>query len=101
MDKVSQQNLDRILLLDPVELTVEDKLFLFARRDYLKEAQAKKYKEVIDSEANRIQSIGKDDAGSSIPQEPKDEVKAQAELENTDRNKKEADRTEAKSNQSK
>ena len=50
MDKLSAENLDRILKLNPEDLTPEEKAFLYARRSYLNNEQMRIFKKVLNEQ---------------------------------------------------
>jgi len=47
MDERSQTRLDKILKLDPSEVSTEDAIFLRARRSYLKTSELEEYESIL------------------------------------------------------
>ena len=47
MDNTSQEKFDKLVKLDPIDLSLEDKAFLKARRTYLNGTQREVFKDII------------------------------------------------------
>lgn len=59
MNPEAQAVLDEILKKDADQLTEEEKIFLRARRGYLKKAQLEEYAEVLNSQTSEKETVNK------------------------------------------
>jgi len=76
MDSESQAIFDRLVKLNPEDLTSNDREFLYARRDYLNHTQEETFAKVLEAEAARIQALQDEQEAERKPVEPKVEKKS-------------------------
>ena len=59
MDSKSQEYLDNLLKKSPEELNEVEKVFLMARRSYLKSSQLEEYKSVLEPKPPKVETVKK------------------------------------------
>lgn len=65
MNPQAQAELDKILKIEPENLTVDQKAFLKARQGYLKKAQLEEYADVLETKPAETQTVKKEHAKSN------------------------------------
>ena len=61
MNKEAKEYLDKILTIDPKNLTDEQIAFLRARRSYLKTAQLEEYASILETKPPKTETVKKQD----------------------------------------
>ena len=54
MDQLSQDTFDKLVKLNPEDLTLEQRQFLFARRDYLNNEQKKVFASIVEVKEEKV-----------------------------------------------
>lgn len=78
INQEAQEILNNILKLDPEELSLEQRNFLRARRDYLKKDDRNKYRSIITTDEEKAKVAGEEVKEETPDVEVKDEVKSKS-----------------------